>query len=106
MVCMTSCQIMFYCQQGPLLLTWIDLDPSKTNYIHHNVRDEITYPFPNINAGAAIEVWEWISNFQPAYWACDFLSMLWLKLKKLVKWVPVDTICLVRIFLVDIFIYC
>ena len=24
--------------------------------------DEVTYPFPNFN-GAAIEVWEWISNF-------------------------------------------
>ena len=24
--------------------------------------DKITYPFPNFN-GAAVEVWEWISNF-------------------------------------------
>ena len=27
-----------------------------------NVRDEITYPFPNFN-GCTIEVWKWISNF-------------------------------------------
>ena len=29
-----------------------------SNYIHYNVRDEITYPFPNLT----VEVWEWISN--------------------------------------------
>ena len=28
------------------------------------VWDEITYPFPNFN-GATVEVWEWISNFDP-----------------------------------------
>ena len=28
------------------------------------VWDEIIYPFPNFN-GAAVEVWEWISNFIP-----------------------------------------
>ena len=26
------------------------------NYVHHNVWDEITYPFPNLN-GTTIEVW-------------------------------------------------
>ena len=34
---------------GPLLLTWI------SNYIHHNVWDEITYPFLNFNS-ATVEV--------------------------------------------------
>ena len=43
-----------------LLLTWINF--SISNYVHHNVWDEITYPFPNLN-GAAVEVWGWISNF-------------------------------------------
>ena len=33
-----------------------------SNYIHYRVCDEITYLFPDLN-GAAIEVWEWISNF-------------------------------------------
>ena len=33
-----------------------------SNYTHHKVWDEITYPFPNFN-GAAVEVWEWINNF-------------------------------------------
>ena len=28
--------------------------------------DEITYPFPNFNS-AAVEVWEWISNFIPHF---------------------------------------
>ena len=33
-----------------------------THYIRYKVWDEITYPFPNFN-GAAVDVWEWISNF-------------------------------------------
>ena len=37
--------------------------------------DEITYPYPSFN-GAAVEVWEWISNFITLYWTCDYLSML------------------------------
>ena len=38
--------------------------------------DEITYPFPNVN-GAAVEVWEWISNFHSTlYWTYDYLSIL------------------------------
>ena len=41
--------------------------------------DEITYPFPNFNS-ATVEVGEWISNFIPHSWACDYLSMLKLKL--------------------------
>ena len=33
---------------GPLLLTWINFNPPCiSNHIHYNVRDEITYPFPN-----------------------------------------------------------
>ena len=34
------------------------------NYTHHEMWDEITYPFPNFN-GCTIEVWEWISNCIP-----------------------------------------
>ena len=43
-----------------LIPVWI------SNYIHHKVWDEITYPFPNFN-GAAVEVWEWLSNFIPHF---------------------------------------
>ena len=32
-----------------------------SNYIHHNMWNEITYPFPNFNS-AIVEVCEWISN--------------------------------------------
>ena len=35
-----------------------------SNYIHYNMWDEITYPFPNFN-NATVEVWKWISNFTP-----------------------------------------
>ena len=41
-------------------LTWIPAWIS--NYIRYNVRDEITYPFPNFN-GAVVEFYEWQSNF-------------------------------------------
>ena len=34
----------------------------NSNYIHYKVWDESTLHFPNFN-DAAIEVWEWISNF-------------------------------------------
>ena len=37
-----------------------------SNHIHYKILDEITYPFPNFN-GAAVEVWEWISNFTEHY---------------------------------------
>ena len=43
------------------------------------MRDEITDSFPSFN-GSTVEVWEWISNFISLYWACDYLSVLVLKL--------------------------
>ena len=41
---------------GPLIPAW------RSNNIHHELWDEITYPFSNFN-GATVEVWEWLSNF-------------------------------------------
>ena len=39
----------------------------KSNYFYYKVWDEIiTYPFPNFK-GAAVEVWEWISNHIPHF---------------------------------------
>ena len=38
----------------------------KSNCIHYELWDEITYPFPNFN-GCTVEVWEWISNFIPHF---------------------------------------
>ena len=49
--------------------------------------DGITYPFLNFN-GSTIEVWECISNTKShptLYWACDYLSMLGLKLNHVSK---------------------
>ena len=41
---------------GPFYWYGLTLIPEwKSNYIHHNVWDEITYPFLNFN-GATIEV--------------------------------------------------
>ena len=52
---------------GPLLLTLINLIPVWiSNYTHYQLWDKITYPFPNFS-GAADEVWEWISNFNPHF---------------------------------------
>ena len=36
----------------------------KSNHIHYEVLDEITYPLLNFNA-VILEFWEWISNFTP-----------------------------------------
>ena len=44
-----------------LIPAWI------SNYIHNNVRDEITNPFPNFNDAAAVEIWESMSNFMPHF---------------------------------------
>ena len=47
---------------GPLLSTWINLNPNMDKYLQsYKVWDGITCPLPNFN-GAAVEVWEWISN--------------------------------------------
>ena len=37
----------------------INVNPS---YIHYQVWDGITYPLSNFNV-AAVEVWEWLSNY-------------------------------------------
>ena len=41
----------------PLLLTWVNINPSqdKYNHIHYKVWDEIDYPFPKFN-GATLDV--------------------------------------------------
>ena len=51
-----------------------------SNYTHHKVWDEITYPFPNFNS-CTVEVWEWISNII-SHIAGHVITypMLWLKL--------------------------
>ena len=57
------------------------------------VWDEVIYPFPHIK-GAAVEVWEWISNFIPHFvTGCNYVSMLGLKLVYVSKrgsWWPRD----------------
>ena len=47
----------------------IFLDHSRAricSYIHYNVWDEITHPFPKFN-GTTVKVWEWMSNFIPCF---------------------------------------
>ena len=59
------------------------LDPAWiSNYIQYEVWNEITYPFPNVDA------WEWINRLIPSYtyWTCDYLSMLGLRLVHVSKW--------------------
>ena len=49
--------------QGPLLLTWFNLNPAWIgNHLPGKVWDEINYPFLNFN-GYTVEVKEWISDF-------------------------------------------
>ena len=51
----------FLGQQGPLLLTWININCSmdKWSQIQYSVRWN---SFPNFN-GSTVEVWEWVTNF-------------------------------------------
>ena len=52
------------CHQEPLLLTYgSTLIPVwLSNHMSSQMWDDITCSFPNFN-GAAVEVWEWMSNF-------------------------------------------
>ena len=64
----------FYKHDKTLIPAWI------SNCIHYKVWDEITYSFPNFNGWS-----RWSLGmeklFHPTpYWACDYLSMLCLKL--------------------------
>ena len=52
-----------------------------SNYIHHKMWDEITYPFLNFN-GATVEVWEWMNNFIPHF------SGMWLLIHSGIKAKP------------------
>ena len=50
---------------GPFYWHVLILIPAwKSNNIHYEVLDEITYPLLNFNA-VILEFWEWISNFTP-----------------------------------------
>ena len=66
---------------GPFYQHRLILFPTGiSNYSHHNMLDEITYPFSNFNS-VTMGVWERISNFiSHLHWACDYLSMLGLTL--------------------------
>ena len=60
--------IILVCKHDLTLITkWIG------DYIHYNIWDVITYPFPNFN-GATVEVWDWIRNFIPHFTAIIHLS--------------------------------
>ena len=50
--------------QGPLLLTWINLNPWISNHVPNKVWDEITYPSPNCT-DSTVEVCEWIIYLIP-----------------------------------------
>ena len=72
---------MMYMDLGPLLLTWIkfylSMDNKNTSVIMCG--GEITYPFPNVN-DVTVEIWDWINNFISICGACNYLTMLELKL--------------------------
>ena len=51
-----------------------------SNYIHHEVWDKITYPFPNISA-AALEAWEWRGKFIP-HFTEHVITYPWLLIQK------------------------
>ena len=60
-IAVTVISVRLHTAQDPLQ-TSIDLISAwKSEYIHHKVWDEITYPVPNFNG----EVWDFISKFSP-----------------------------------------
>ena len=77
----------FYKHGLTVIPAWIN------NYIHYNVRDEITYPLPNFR-GTATEVWQWIRNFIAHFIAYVITYSCWDYSKSmLVKGAPVDMYC-------------
>ena len=59
-----------FAHQGLIELTCINFYLEWINdYIHYKVWDEIINPFPTDSFfnGAAVEVWEWLSNFIQHY---------------------------------------
>ena len=76
---------------------------SISDYIHCNVWDQITSPFPNFN-GATVEVLGMDKQFHPTlYNTCDYLPMLGLKLinvsKRDIWWNSYVAVKLCHIFL-------
>ena len=68
-----------YTYRGHIYYNGLTLIPAwVSNFIRYKVWGEITYALPNFKS-AAVEVWEWIF-LSTLYWACDYLSMLGLKL--------------------------
>ena len=63
----------FYQHTSTLIPAWI------SNYFHHKIWDETTYPFPNFNR-ATVEVCEWISDFIPHFTGIWLFSIPGLKL--------------------------
>ena len=69
-------QVLAWCHQGPLLLTWISFNPAWiNNHMPAKMWDENTYPSPHFN-GFTTEVWKWIIIFFLFYNGCNYLSML------------------------------
>ena len=67
---------------SPFYWHWLTLIPAC---ISNHIRDGITDSFLNFN-GATIEVYKWISNFALHFTgACDYLSMLGLRLNHVSK---------------------
>ena len=89
-----ACKILKSCTDALIWFMWFqctlagapftNMTAWISNHIHYKMWDEMTYPFPKFN-GATVEVWEWISNFTHTLVACDYLSMLRLKLNHVSK---------------------
>ena len=62
----STCNLFFFPVKLPYRVCIPLCGAWTSNHIHYKVWGEITYPFPNFN-GAAVEVWEWKSNFIPHF---------------------------------------
>ena len=71
-----------YWNRFALILAWI------SNYNHHKVCDDISYPFPNFNSHT-VEVWLWISNLITHLPGHMVIFVCWdLNKSVLIKWAP------------------
>ena len=74
----------FQCLQGTPSLTWSNYNPGM--YKESNVKQSVGQnylSFPKLKICSSHWSLEWVDNFIPhLYWACDYLSILGLKLTK------------------------
>ena len=79
--------VLLFITSSPFYWHGLTLIPTGiSNHIHHNMWDEIIYPFLNFN-GCSVEVGEWMINFIPHFTRLVITYPCWDKSSSmLIKW--------------------